>query len=96
MRNKAQPESSIAEGYLADEALIFCSRYLTDIETRINRPSRVDDQPIGNDLNVGISLFPKAGKAVGGGSYFNLTPLEKLQAHRHVLVNCPAVDEFYE
>ncbi|GJS01649.1 acidic leucine-rich nuclear phosphoprotein 32 family member A [Tanacetum coccineum] len=30
VRNKAKPEGSIAEGYVAEEALTFCSRYLKD------------------------------------------------------------------
>ncbi|GJX39447.1 uncharacterized protein Tco_0252750 [Tanacetum coccineum] len=35
---------SIAEGYVAEEALTFCSRYLKDdVETRFNRPGRNDD-----------------------------------------------------
>jgi len=39
--NKAYPEGSIAEGYLAEEALTFCSRYLpTGVETRLNRECR--------------------------------------------------------
>jgi len=38
VRNKAYPEGSIAEGYLAEEALTFCSRYLHEgVETRLNR-----------------------------------------------------------
>jgi hypothetical protein len=40
VRNKARPEGSIAEAYVADEALIFCSRYMDDVETRFNRPPR--------------------------------------------------------
>ncbi|GJT87715.1 hypothetical protein Tco_1069432 [Tanacetum coccineum] len=43
VRNKAKPEGSIAEGYVAEEALTFCSRYLKDVETRFNRPGRNDD-----------------------------------------------------
>ena len=39
-RNKRYPEGSIAEGYLAKECMTFCSRYLEDVETRLNRPSR--------------------------------------------------------
>nr|XP_033511982.1 uncharacterized protein LOC104096129 isoform X1 [Nicotiana tomentosiformis]XP_033511983.1 uncharacterized protein LOC104096129 isoform X2 [Nicotiana tomentosiformis] len=45
VRNKAQPEGSIAEGYLAEESLTFCSRYIEDIETRFNRPRRVRNDP---------------------------------------------------
>ena len=36
VRNKAQAEGSIAEGYMAEEALTFCSRYLDGIETVFN------------------------------------------------------------
>ncbi|KAG8503618.1 hypothetical protein CXB51_001607 [Gossypium anomalum] len=32
-RNKRYPERSIAEGYLAEECMTFCSRYLEDVET---------------------------------------------------------------
>ncbi|XP_016172824.1 uncharacterized protein LOC107615240 [Arachis ipaensis] len=39
VRNKAQAEGSIAESYLSEKILIFCSRYLDNIETRINRPA---------------------------------------------------------
>ena len=28
IRNKSKPEASIAEGYLVEECLIFCSRFL--------------------------------------------------------------------
>ncbi|GJR90026.1 hypothetical protein Tco_0214037 [Tanacetum coccineum] len=43
VRNKAKPEGSMAEGYVAEEALTFCSCYLKDVETRFNRPGRNDD-----------------------------------------------------
>ncbi|XP_038982201.1 uncharacterized protein LOC120110683 [Phoenix dactylifera] len=32
VRNRAYPEGSIAEGYIADECLTFCSRYLEGVE----------------------------------------------------------------
>ncbi|GJV02180.1 retrovirus-related pol polyprotein from transposon TNT 1-94 [Tanacetum coccineum] len=35
-----KPEGSIAEGYVAEEALTFCSHYLKGVETRFNRPDR--------------------------------------------------------
>lgn len=37
--NKAQPEGSIAEGYIVEEALTLCSHYFEGIESRINRPN---------------------------------------------------------
>nr|GMC99766.1 uncharacterized protein LOC109190818 [Ipomoea batatas] len=45
VRNRTNPESSIAEGYIAEECLTFCSRYLDGVETRFNRSRRVDDVP---------------------------------------------------
>ncbi|GKV13761.1 hypothetical protein SLEP1_g24743 [Rubroshorea leprosula] len=42
--NKAHPEGSIAEAYLSNECLTFCSRYLEGVETRFNRPLRNDDE----------------------------------------------------
>ncbi|KAL6345885.1 hypothetical protein AAG906_020467 [Vitis piasezkii] len=44
VRNKAYPEGSIAEAYIVNESLTFCSQYLLGIETKFNRPDRnVDD-----------------------------------------------------
>ena len=43
VRNSAKPEGSIAEGFVVDEALTFCSRYFDDVETRFNMPDRNDD-----------------------------------------------------
>ncbi|KAK7286891.1 hypothetical protein RJT34_22229 [Clitoria ternatea] len=98
VRNKARPEGSIAEGYIAEESLTFCSRYIEDIETRFNRPKRVNDDPSVNDPFEGSSIFPQLGKPVGAFTMFNLTPMQRLQAHRYVLLNCalvtPFVDEF--
>ncbi|XP_060960875.1 uncharacterized protein LOC115723900 [Cannabis sativa] len=36
VRNKNKPEGCIAEGYLANECLTFCSRYIEGVETKIN------------------------------------------------------------
>ncbi|KAI3955309.1 hypothetical protein MKW92_004179, partial [Papaver armeniacum] len=56
VRNKAHPEGSIAEGYLADECVTFLSRYLKDIESRTNKPPRyVDDTPIGKPVRFALT-----------------------------------------
>uniref|UniRef100_A0A151UET9 DUF4218 domain-containing protein n=1 Tax=Cajanus cajan TaxID=3821 RepID=A0A151UET9_CAJCA len=94
VRNKAQLEGSIAEGYLVEESLTFCSRYIEDIETRFNKPKRVCDDPIDNDTSFMSSIFPQIGKLVGVCSMFTLTPMKKLQAHRYVLLNCTIVTPF--
>ncbi|XP_020972642.1 uncharacterized protein LOC110269273 [Arachis ipaensis] len=96
VRNRAQPEGSIAEGYLSEEILTFCSRYLDNVETRINRPTRIDDWPSDAPPSKIANMFPEVGKAVEAASFFTLTATEKLQAHRHVLVNYIAVEKFLE
>ncbi|XP_016192130.1 uncharacterized protein LOC107633010 [Arachis ipaensis] len=93
---RAQAEGSIAEGYLSEEILTFYSIYLDNIETRINRPARVDDRPVDVTNNTGCNMFPEIGKASGAISHFVLTPMERDQAHRHVLVNCEAVAPFID
>ncbi|GJW43695.1 hypothetical protein Tco_0072494 [Tanacetum coccineum] len=43
--NKAKPEGSIAEGYVADKALTFCSHYFRGVETKFNNPDRNEECP---------------------------------------------------
>ncbi|GJU43434.1 hypothetical protein Tco_1200700 [Tanacetum coccineum] len=45
VRNKAKPEGSIAEGYVAEEALTFSSHYFWDVTMKFNRPDRNVDPP---------------------------------------------------
>ncbi|KAK8916336.1 hypothetical protein KSP39_PZI022450 [Platanthera zijinensis] len=40
VRNRAHPEGSIAKGYLMEECMNFCERYLVGIETKSNRQNR--------------------------------------------------------
>jgi hypothetical protein len=37
VRNRARPEGSIAEAYVANDTLTFCSRYMEDVETKFNQ-----------------------------------------------------------
>ena len=37
VRDRAKPEGSIAEAYVVEEALTFCSRYLIDVNARLGR-----------------------------------------------------------
>ena len=96
VKNRAQPEGSIAEGYLAEECLTFCSRYLDGIETRFNRVGRVDDNPNHIEPGHGHIIFPKIGRSVGKVSTFMLSHLELAQAHRYVLFNSTIADPFIE
>ncbi|XP_020270940.1 uncharacterized protein LOC109846125 [Asparagus officinalis] len=92
VRNRSAPEGSIAEGYLAEESLTFCSLYLHDgVKTRFNRYTRKYDEVIDDDEPSPI--FPKIGHPVGGkrkrkGKAFALDDVDWVNAHRYALFNC--------
>ncbi|KAH9697062.1 hypothetical protein KPL71_023450 [Citrus sinensis] len=92
VRNKCHPEGSIAEGYLAEECLTFCSRYLSGIETKFNQPLRNADNEEGNFES--LSIFSKTGRGMGKEEIIFLDPLILSQAHRYVLFNCEEVTPF--
>ncbi|XP_058112986.1 uncharacterized protein LOC131256009 [Magnolia sinica] len=85
VRNRSRPEGSIAEGYLAEECLTFCSRYLHGVETRFNRPVRNEDF---RDAAVGRPL--------GKIDVFIIEYVDRTQAHRYVLFNTNAVAPFID
>lgn len=96
LRNKAHSEGSIAEGYLADECITFCSRYLRQAETKFNILERNDDggEPLPGTSWLSIFSFP--GKTVGTGV---LTPMSGRDHHattHYVLTNCDECLPFIE
>ncbi|GJZ96521.1 putative transposon, En/Spm-like, transposase-associated domain protein [Tanacetum coccineum] len=92
VRNKSRPEGSIAEGYIVEECLSFCSLYLFhDIETEHNRTSQNYDD--GGSVDV-LPIFLMPGRQVGA-TETKVPDLEILsKAHSYVLFNCSKVDEF--
>ncbi|KAK9902302.1 hypothetical protein M0R45_001762 [Rubus argutus] len=71
VKNRAKPEGSIAENYLADECLRFCGRYMKQVAVVSNkrkRNERVEDETIveGSTLSKGclIQLSDSLHKAV--------------------------------
>ena len=56
VRNKGRPEGSIAEAYTVNEALTFCSMYLSGIETHFHRGERNEDR-FENQAQGCLSIF---------------------------------------
>ena len=56
VRNKARPEGSIVEAYVATECVTFCSMYLDDIKTRFNCIDRNIDHEWGDNELI-LSIF---------------------------------------
>ena len=52
MHNKTYPEGFIAEGYIAEECLTFCSRYFKSVETAFNRPIRNVEESMGAVVSI--------------------------------------------
>lgn len=94
VRNRSRPEGSIAEGYLAEECLIFCSRYLKDVETKLNRPMRNNDDD--TVTQEGSYFFTKTGRAIGHGEVLKMERFMLNQAHRYVLFNYDSIDPYRE
>ena len=76
VKNKAQPEGSIIEGYLAEECLAFYSRYLNGIETRFNWVGWFDDFFSQFESYQESSIFLNIGQSIGKVLTFTLTQLE--------------------
>lgn len=89
VRNKAQPEGSIAEGYIADECLTFCSRYLNNIETVFNRPQRNYEVE-----NIENYLFSSGGRFIGKARISTLDLNAYAQMHRYVLLHTPMIEPY--
>ena len=84
MHNRAHPEALIANGYIMEECMTFCARYLDDVETKSSRPERNFE---GND---------RSGRAAGKGKRFLLDDVTRAQVHIYVLANSNFVTPFKE
>jgi hypothetical protein len=95
VRNKARPEGSIAEGYVAEECMaLLCARYLIDMDSRLNRPDRYMDYV--SDDCTNLSVFKNNGRHIGGDSWENMSLSEIQQVHFYILQNCEEVRPWIE
>lgn len=87
VRNRSKPEGSIAEGYLAKECLLFCTRYL-------DKGSKKDRDDVAMPLEDEFcARFSTQGHPIGGkknkfGKAFQMPSSMLHQAHRYILFNC--------
>ncbi|KAL3358884.1 hypothetical protein AABB24_015793 [Solanum stoloniferum] len=94
VRNKARPEGSIAEGYIIDECLTFCSMYLTNIETRFNREDRNVDGSSNKEEHV-LDIFSESVRPFKGE--YDAIPKKDLDmAQWYVLNNCEEAEPFLQ
>ncbi|XP_039126193.1 uncharacterized protein LOC120262183 [Dioscorea cayenensis subsp. rotundata] len=91
VKNRTHPEGSIAEGYIAEECLTFCSRYLQGVETKFNRPMRNPNPPTNDQVKY---LFSSVGQHIGKIEEIVLDEISLVQAHRYVLRHCDDIENF--
>nr|GFB78031.1 hypothetical protein [Tanacetum cinerariifolium] len=92
VRNKAKPEGSIAEGYVAEEALNFSSHYFRDVTMKFNRPDcNVDCPPPTCQLQVFKSLC----KWIGLRSVIRIDHQELKKVIWYVLHNSSEIDTYW-
>ncbi|GJV32289.1 proton-dependent oligopeptide transporter family protein [Tanacetum coccineum] len=91
VRNKAKPEGSIAEGYVAEEALTFSSHYFRDVTTKFNRPDRNVDLP---PPTCQFQVFRSVCKSIGLRSVIRFDAQELKKVKWYVLHNSPEIDTY--
>jgi hypothetical protein len=93
VRNRARPEGSIVEAYVASDTLTFCSRYMADIDSRFNM---VDDSAPEKPLHGDITVFNHSATLVGAdrSQYVPDAVLNKLIWY--VLNNCDEIEKYRE
>ncbi|KAH7842869.1 hypothetical protein Vadar_009953 [Vaccinium darrowii] len=89
--NKARPEGSIAEAYIVQECLTFCSMYL---KKGLDKPERNDD---GDERGSGMEIFKQNVRLFSPISRApNPSNNERELAHWFVLFNSPEVDPYLD
>ncbi|XP_060966597.1 uncharacterized protein LOC133034995 [Cannabis sativa] len=91
--NKARPEGSIAEGYVADEAVTFCSMYFKGCETRFNRLDRNEDAP---SVCRYLSVFNSQSRPLTSGLIKPLDHISREKAEWYILQNSPEIQAYLD
>ncbi|XP_058186185.1 uncharacterized protein LOC131303365 [Rhododendron vialii] len=84
--NHARPEGCIAERYLVEECITFCSRHMKSVETTNRGPRNQDFE---NDVIL-------EGRPISAATSITLTDEVLESAHRYVLFNTAIVEPYLE
>ena len=95
VRNKARPEVSMAEAYVAIECVTFYSMYLDDIEIRFNHTDRNVDCEWG-DNKLTLSIFKQMVWPINGRRYEFMDVNELSKVYFYVLNNYEEIEDFTE
>ncbi|XP_065860347.1 uncharacterized protein [Euphorbia lathyris] len=93
VKNKAQPEGSIAEAYIAKECLTFCSLYLRGVETKFNQEERNYDGDQVHDVG-GFFVFTPSARPLGASKCTMLSQMEFDKIQWYILNNSAEIDDY--
>ena len=82
VRNRNRPEGCIAECYIAEEAIEFCTEYLSNVDA------------IG--ISISANIYQKVGAPIPGGQVVTIDSNLWLHAHHYVLENTTIVQPYIE
>ena len=94
VRTRSHPEGSIAEKYLFDESLTFCSRYLEGCETRFSRKCRNGVAGLGTSTSTMPFFSRNTARDLSGKCMVTLDYKTWCQAHRYVLFNRDHIEPY--
>ncbi|CAA7056519.1 unnamed protein product [Microthlaspi erraticum] len=87
VRNPARPEGCIAESYLAEECIQFCSEFLkktTNLQDKVDRNTEYENNSI------------REGRPISTGTTIALTETEMKIAHLAIIQNMVVIDPYVE
>ncbi|XP_062100084.1 uncharacterized protein LOC133805932 [Humulus lupulus] len=91
--NKAHPEGSIAEGYVADEALTFCLMYFKGVETKFNRLDCSEDVVY---VPRHLSVFQSQCRPLTKGTLKPLDLVTREMVEWFILDNSPEIQDYLD
>ena len=95
VRNKAHPEGSIAEGYILEECMTFCSRFVDGMPTKQSQSERHEDG--GTDQPpTGISIMSTVDYSKKGFVRESLSLAEINQMRHFIITNCDKTTPWIE
>lgn len=90
VKNQTHPEGSIAEAYIVNEALTFCSMYLCDVETKFTRPKGNQDERFIAPKRQ-LSIFQHVSCPIEKKQVILLEQKLRKKAEWYIMNNCPKI-----
>jgi hypothetical protein len=95
VRNKAHPEGLIAEGYIIEECMKFCSRFVQGMPTKISQSERHADGGT-DEPPTKISILSTVDYTKKGFARESLSLKDINQMRHYVITNCEQTEPWIE